>query len=715
MNLAEVLNVALPELPARRTKGYPRLHPKLIAREQIEDGVPTVIAMISGEGTSVFTFSPDQWKLVELFDGERSYRQVCELHAQQTGSVYSEEEIRTFADGLRDEGFFYKTTTELNITASQKLSDERQKRIRKKKVDLALMTFSTWDPDSFLTRLHHAVRFIYSKWFTLLTLCAFAIMAAIFVNGWHEISRDTIQYYTFTDKGAADLAEFWLLFFTLGFFHESAHGLTCKHFGGAVHRMGFMLIYLQPAFFVDITELYVYGSKWARIAGMFAGIWMELMFCSVASIVWWGTPAGSPAHDFAYKIMLITGVAVVLLNLNPLMKLDGYYLLAELVGVSALKESSTEYLSSWVKRNWLRLPVEVPFLPRRRRWLFAGYAAISGLYSYVVLFAAVAFSYNVLSRFSPQWAFLPSLALALLILRSRLRSFWRFTRDLYLDKRQSVLAWWSRPRKSLAAVFALLVLFLPVWRETVAARFFLLPERRAVIRATVSGEVTDVLAEEGATVAAGAPVLRLRNLSLEQDVDKSVSDLHAAEAGARRAQLDYADVGHARGEQSAQLERYDAVSKRVAALQLSAPIAGVVVTPRIRNLRGSFVEEGTELAEIDNVQILEARIFIPEFQVQRVLPGSAVSLKLESFFQPIRGQVSSIMPASSDIAAGLLDQKQYKGTASPKYYVATVLVPNPAGQMRPGMSGEAKITVVRHSMAGFINKNVREFVERKFW
>jgi putative peptide zinc metalloprotease protein len=88
MNLAEVLNVALPELPARRSKGYPRLHPKLIAREQIEGGVPTVIAAISG-GTGFFRFTPGVWKIVELFNGERSYRQVSELYAQQSGIVYS--------------------------------------------------------------------------------------------------------------------------------------------------------------------------------------------------------------------------------------------------------------------------------------------------------------------------------------------------------------------------------------------------------------------------------------------------------------------------------------------------------------------------------------------------------------------------------------------------------------------------------------------------
>jgi putative peptide zinc metalloprotease protein len=338
MNLAEVLNVALPELPARRIeKSYPRLHPNLIAREQIEGGVPVMVAMVSG-GTYVMRFSPEQWKLVQLFNGQRSYREVVELYQQDTGITFGEEEVREFVEALDEGGLWYRTSAELTSTASQKLADERRRRA-KKKIDLSLMTFSTWDPDDYLTRVYSRLRFVYTEWFTLLTLGMFSIMTLIFVSGWSEIWRDTVRYYTFTDKSAADLAEFWLLFCWTGiFFHECAHGLTCKHFGGAVHSMGFMLVYLSPAFFCDVGEVYVYGGKWPRIAAIVAGIWVELMFCSVASIIWWGTPAGIPIHDFAYKIMLITGVAVVLMNLNPLIKLDGYYFFGELIGMPTLKE-----------------------------------------------------------------------------------------------------------------------------------------------------------------------------------------------------------------------------------------------------------------------------------------------------------------------------------------------------------------------------------------
>jgi putative peptide zinc metalloprotease protein len=714
MNLSEVLNVALPELPARRAKSYPRLHPKLVMREHVEDGALTMVAAISGV-SFLYRFNPDQWAIAQLFDGQRSYAQIAELYQQQSNNLLNESWVRDFADALDELEFWYKTPLEKNVTASQKVAETRQREIKKKSVDLALIIVASWDPDVHLTRLYKYANFVYRRWFVLSTLVLFAIMGLVFARGLSEIWRDTVEYYTFTDKGVADLAEFWLLFFGLGFFHETAHALTCKHYGGGVHKTGFMLLYLTPCFFAEITEVYVYGSKWQRISAIFAGIWVELIFCSVASIVWWGTPAGSPAHDFAYKVMLITGVAVVLMNLNPLMKLDGYYLFSELIDISTLKESSTEYVSSWVKYNIFRLPIEVPYLRRRRRWLFVGYAILSGAYSYVVLFAVVRLSYNISKHFTMQWAFLPAAILAFLIFRARLRSSWRFMRDFYLDKKQHLRARLGSPRSLLVGAVILIGLFMPVWRETVSGRFVLEPLQRAVLRASVPGSVTAVMATEGMHVDAGSPLVTLRNISLESKRDNTQANLHFAAVQSRRAQLNYHDMAHANNENIYELKRFHEASQEFKALKVVSPIAGSIVTPTPENLLGSIVDPGNPLIEVDDFGVMKARIFIPEFQVPKILPTAEVSLKFAYRFLPIRGRISSILPSSSGIDPGLIHEDKYEGLAAPLYYVAVVQLVNLDGSLMPGMSGDAKIYVGRRSLAGFMWKNVRDFAKRKIW
>ena len=105
----------------------------------------------------------------------------------------------------------------------------------------------------------------------------------------------------------------------------------------------------------------------------------------VATFIWWGTATGMWIHDFSYKVMMVTGIGVTILNLNPLIKLDGYYLLSELINETGLKERSTAFVSSWARKHIFRLPAEVEYVPRHRRVLFIVYSVLSGIYSYLLI------------------------------------------------------------------------------------------------------------------------------------------------------------------------------------------------------------------------------------------------------------------------------------------------------------------------------------------
>ena len=116
-------------------------------------------------------------------------------------------------------------------------------------------------------------------------------------------------------------------------------------------------------------------SRYQRLIIALAGVWSELYICSMATLIWWGTAPDTLLHDGAYFMMLMTGIAGLLINWNPLMKLDGYYMLSELLDVADLKENSTAYVSAWVKRHIWRLPVDVPYVPRTAAVWFCGLRA----------------------------------------------------------------------------------------------------------------------------------------------------------------------------------------------------------------------------------------------------------------------------------------------------------------------------------------------------
>jgi putative peptide zinc metalloprotease protein len=712
MNLTEALNVALPDLPARSLRrAYPRLHPLIVAREHIEDGERVVHAIVSG-ANQMYRFTLEQWRLMQLFNGENSFDDVARLFREQTGTAYSPGDIREYASSLDE--IWYASSERPNLTLAQKEAEERNRRTKKWE-DITMITVGHWDPDEYLNWVHSWAKFIYTQWFTFLTLAFFAVMASIFIARWSEIGADTWKYYDFTEKGLGQIAEFWLLFCFLGFFHESAHGLTCKHFGGAVHKMGFLLYYLEPCFFVDVTEVYVYAGKWERIATSIAGIWVELIFCSAASILWWGMPVGTPAHDFAYKIILITGVGVVLINLNPLIKLDGYYILCELLGIIGLKEDSTAFVSSWLKKNIFRLPVEVEFLPRRRRWAFTLYAVASGLYSYSLLYLVVGFSYNVFRKYSPDWAFVPALLVAWLLFRSRIRTLVRFMKTIYLDKKQVLSQWARKPHALLAAAAILLFLFTPFWPETRSGRFNLEPVHKASIRALVSGEITEIMPEEAQYVDTGTTLVRMRNPELEGRAAQAAAELRLASLRATEARIRYENYARAEKERDGLAQQSAELQKEVAALEQSSPISGVVTTPHVRDLIGSYVAAGQPLLDVADVRLLKARIYLPEFEMSRVQIGAPVTLVLDSVVGRYRARVGAIAPVSSDIEPGLLSIEKYKGMAGQNFYAVTVDLPNPDNHLCPGMAGTAKVILARQSLAGFAWRTVHEFVRRTVW
>jgi putative peptide zinc metalloprotease protein len=719
MNLAEALDV-LPEVTTpTKSKRIFKMDPRLVGREHIEEGKPMILAHVPGS-TNIFRLTPEQWKLTHLFDGQRSYEEIAELFLAENAIQVSAEDVRSFAEMMQDANFWYLSPQEKNIALMQKLRARRKKQKKSKAGDIAHITVAQWDADVWIDVAVRKLRFIYTPWFTALTLAFFAFMGYVFITRWSEIGADTLKYYMFTGMSAADVAEFWILFLIMAFFHEGAHALTCKHYGGGVHATGFQLIYLSPAFFVDVTEAWVYTNRFQRVVTMLAGIWTELIICAAATVVWWGTPPGGPIHEIAYKIILITGVAVVLMNLNPLIELDGYYILSEIVGIDEIKPRATALLSSWVRKHIFGLPVEVPYVRPRVRWFFVPYAILSGVYSYLLLYAAARFVGNISSHYSPEWAFVPTIVVAILIFKSRLIKLGKFMKTVYADKRdrllRSPLARYMTPAPAaILGIVLVALLSVPIFHDTVRARFILEPVERAVVRAEVPGTVAEVLIHEGQKVERDTPLLRLRNLDLESEQALVEADLQLARSRNTEAHMQYANAGGMEQEFQRYHQKSQSLALEVSQLQLRSPIAGSVVSPGLAGLLGSHLNAGAIAVEVADLSALRARLYVPETEMREVRPGQAVSLRLDSSFRSISGVVGEIAVASSDIEPGLEPKSNYTGLGSPRYYAVTVLEPNPEGKLMYGMTGTAKIYSVRRSIAGLAWRTASDFVRRKLW
>jgi putative peptide zinc metalloprotease protein len=716
MNILEALEVALPDLPATTApRRYPKLDSRVISKEHIEQGAPVVLAKMPGSDVYL-RFTPEQWQLLQLFDGERSYAQIADLIHQQANIAFTEEDVREFASGLEGQGdLFYKTPLEKNITLRQKMSGERKKRGRFHVADVTDIPLHTWPhADDYLTTLKPYLEFVYTTWFTLLTLAMFGIMVWMWTDKFGEIWSDSFAFYNFTAKGTSDLIEFWFLFGAMAFFHETAHGLTCKHFGARVESMQFLLMYFAPTFMCDCTQVWILGDKKARISTILAGIWGDLMICVVATLIWWGTATGMWIHDFAYKVMMVTGIGVTILNLNPLIKLDGYYLLSELINETGLKEQSTVFVSSWVRKHIFQLPAEVEYVPRHRRMVYIVYAVLSGAYSYLLIAVVVIFVYHVLLTYTPEWAWLPAVLLGIQLFKSRIVMLERFMKTVYLDKKERVFAWFTPARSAMLGIAALVLLFTPLWPDFVDGRFALEPVRRTLIHTEASGIVAEVFCDEGQAVAAGGPLLRLRNLELESLAAQAGADLGNASARATQASMSYQNFGPAEHERQQSTARQRSVAEEVKHLEVISPINGIVTTPRLHDLMGAYLKSGTEVAEVADLSTMTARIYVPEFSMRDVHLGASVRLHAESQFRPWSGHLVSLAPASSFIEPGLIEKAQLEGIRAPRFYVGNVELQN-QGDFREGMRGSAKILTGHRSIVEFAWRFARDLAGRRLW
>lgn len=714
MNIVRAFEVALPELPERRVRqSPPQLNAQVIFKEHLEKGDPVVLVRMPGTD-QIYRFVPLQWKLVQMFDGKRSFKEVADLYQQETGAATSEDDVKELASFLQNQTeLLYKTPLEQNITLLQELRSSREKRNRFK--DLSDIPIKIWnDADAYITRLYPKLKFMFTPWFVWLSLGMFLLMAWMWADRFGEIWSDSFAFYNFTQKSGSDLLEFWFLFGAMAFVHETAHGLAGKHFGARIESMGFTLLYFAPSFYCDATQVWVLGNKWARIATSFAGIWLDLVVCFFATVVWWTTPTGMLIHDWAYKVMMVTGLGVSLLNLNPLIKLDGYLIFSELVHEPALKESSTEYLTAWIRKYLFRLDVEVPYIPQRKRPFYVIYGILSGIYSYVLLSFLMLVTYHILLSYTPDWAFLPALIIGGWVFRSRIVLTGKLMKLVYLDKKESVRAWFTPQRTTVLLGAMLTLLFVPIWPDFVQAPFLLQAVRREPVRAGVPGVVESVSVQEGQHVPMGALLLRMRNLGLQSEAAQASADLAAATARATKASLGYQGYAAAEHERQQLAEKARVVNEEFERLNVTSPVAGTVISPRPAQLVGSSQDDGALLMEIADTSELRARVYLPEFALHEIRLGAPVRLLLPGRFVPLSVRLTSVSPAAVPIAQGLVGKQQLQGLNPPRYYLGTAVVRND-GSLWEGMSGSAKVFVQKRSLAGYLAKFTAELVNRKLW
>ncbi|MFQ5694629.1 MAG: efflux RND transporter periplasmic adaptor subunit [Terriglobia bacterium] len=641
-----------------------------------------------------------EWEALTLFDGTRTDREVWEdLQRREPDLEMTLQEVEDFADSSHP-NLWEKTLTEKNLALLEKIRNERRERASEQ--SFFYLYFSAWDPNNFFNDVMPYLRWIYTRTFVFVSLILFLFGIVLFVVDFDRIIQDTVHFYNFTDKNLAEFLDFWLLLLIIGFIHESAHGLTCKNFGGDVRQMGFLLMYFTPAFYTDISDLYLFDKDYKRQLAIFAGIWIEAVICALSLMVWAFTSAGTFVNEWAYKLVLMTSISGLILNLNPLMKFDGYYVLCQALKMENLREDSFDYLKQWA-RHYLsggREPVEQA--SRRKHRIFLIYGSLAFFYTAVILTVVLVWVKNVTTTKFGLWGWLLTGGLAWLVLRKRVTGAASPRKDWFRKFKEGMMRWRQSWRAQAAAGAVLLLFFVPYTFVKVTTDFILEAGARVELRAPVPGLIQEVLVREGQRVERGVLLAVLHNVEIEAQAEILQQQLQLAEQHLRAAQArrDFAQSQKQARERQRLWKEWQEIRQKRNRLRLRAPISGVVTTPQIDQRVGEYLREGEEFCTVVSREVMRARVLVRDTELEDILPDAPVKLKVRAHpLETFAGRVDQILPAAApDRPVARPEVAERRGQPLFNYFAVTLELPNPVGQLQEGMTGTAKIYGPRYSL-----------------
>jgi putative peptide zinc metalloprotease protein len=582
------------------------------------------------------------------------------------------------------------------------------------------LALPAWNPEKYFDWLLPRIRFIWTPGFVLFSAGCILVMLGIWVQEWQTMLDGTIALFTFEGQTATDILELLIILFIVGFLHESAHGLTCRYFGGSVTQMGFMLVYFTPCFYVDVSDTYLFDRHYKTQWVIYAGCYLELFICALSTFVWALTSDGTFINDIAYKFLLMTGISSIVMNLDPLIKLDGYYSLMDYLEIPDLWERSFEYQRGWIKKTIFRLPVELEPVTRRLRRIFLTYSTLSVVYKAVLIAVFLWFMRNIfVSQFGGAGYALLGLAI-LLMFRKYILNLWNFLKFNLLDKREVLMSPRTLMITGAVSVVLLAGATLPSLPVSVQGDFALEPRSAGIVRASEGGIVERILVREGQQVGADEVLAVLRNEELEWKLRsrRISSDLIAHELAAAMQRGEAATLAKKESEREQLLDTIRVLEQRVDALTLRSPSVGLVMTPRLKDWIGSFIRVGEIFCEVSGSSGLIARVPIRDSRLEEIQPGQKVDLLFASYpYKEFRGEVLALAPASKWLETNGEGIPEEEGNLESDYANFEVIIGlvEAADRLREGMSGTARIDVGRSTVVGRAARAIRRWFGSRIW
>ena len=475
-------------------------------------------------------------------------------------------------------------------------------------------------PQDFLVATLPAVAFLFRRWVHIALAC-------LGVTGLYLVSRqwdqfvNTFQHF-FTVSGAIWFAI--ILFFVKGL-HELGHAYTAVRLGCQVPAMGVAFMMMTPMLYTDVTDAWRLTSRRKRMAIDFAGIAVELMIACLATFLWSFLPEGK-LKSLAFLLATSSLLMSLVVNLSPFMRFDGYFILADMVGIPNLQPRAFAVARWWLRETLFAIGAPCPEdMPQAKLFALSLYSWATWIYRFLLYLGIAALVYAYFFKALGVILFVVEVAVFLVNpVVAEMREWVKMKPAIVTSKRFYVTA-------SLAAL-TLTAAVLP-WSTRVEIPVVVEPFELARVYPPRSAKVAAVHAARGATVAVGTLLVSLESDDLEHEIRIARTEMARVKATLARLTADDVDRENSavsRRELAALTAKYQGLLKEKSELEIKAPIAGELIELNSELHAGRSISQKEMIALIGGQGGLAARGYVAEKDLWRLKTGDKGQLVPEN-------------------------------------------------------------------------------------
>ncbi len=466
-------------------------------------------------------------------------------------------------------------------------------------------------PSRFLKATYPFVEFFLTRTFAIITILA-GLTGLYFVSRQWDSFISTFSYF-FSFEG---VLIYMVALMFIKILHELGHAFMATKYGCRVPTMGVAFLVMFPVLYTDITDAWKLRSRLKRLSIGAAGMMVELSLASYATLLWVFLPDGG-ARSMAFVVATISWIMSVVINLNPFMRFDGYYLASDASGISNLQPRGFAF-GRWKLREVLfGLGIDPPeTLPVWTRRMLVIYAWSVWIYRFFLFTGIALLVYAMFFKVLGIFLFMVE------IIWFIAKPVWSELKEWYAMRSLIV-----RRRRSLATLSVLVLAGFaataPIFTRVDVPAIVEPAEYERLFPPTAS-RLADILVKPGQKVSKGQVLFRFESPQIEQRLRLVKINLAEKRKRLERAAADLRDKAQLQPLQS----EYDTLaSKRkgfereLERLTVRAPFDGQIqdISRQLHN--GRWVKATQHLATIVDLKHFVAKGYIAENDLWRIKPG----------------------------------------------------------------------------------------------